>query len=140
MQFDGLERFREGFPTIQVVGAEQSIDLHNDADLREIVFDFENNELRIAWTVKQSAWTDLDHPETWQRRTVAGIVLTFSGIRSVSVSAGLLNAVREDDRVVEFLEYSRLEQGLGRMRIVFENGGDITLVASRCQLLMMNKV
>ena len=139
MRFDGLEPFREGFPTIQVITPEGRFDLHNDADLRELAVDFQDNELRVAWTLKVSAWSDPNHPEPWHRRTVAGVVLVFSGVRSVVMSGGFLDVPERDDRTIDFLEYTRLEHGLGRIRIVLENDAELVIVASRCRLLTTSR-
>jgi len=134
MQFDGLEPLREGFPLIAVVTLGQQFDLHNDADLREIAFDFRAGECRIAWTMKEPAWGAPGRPETWQRKTVAGIVLIFSGVRSVAVAGKLVDAVRPADTDLDFLEYSRLAPGVGQVRIVLQNAAEIAVAASRCQL------
>ena len=137
MQFNGLEPLRDGFPTTQLVTVEHKFDLHNDADLREIVVDFLTGELRLAWTVKPPAWNDPSRSEAQQRKTAAGFILSFSGVRTVAMAGSFLSTNHDDDRTIDFLEYSRVGNGLGRMRIVLENESEVEIVASRCNLVLV---
>jgi hypothetical protein len=109
-------------------------DLHNDADLRDVTFDFRSSTLRVAFTLKEAAWRVPHHPETSQRRTVASVTLLFSGVRSFRTSGELADPTHESDVSLAFLEYSRLSPGVGRVRIVLENDADLTITASRCEL------
>ncbi|MGH7650645.1 MAG: hypothetical protein ACREMS_02265 [Gemmatimonadaceae bacterium] len=134
MQFDGLEALQPGLPTIVVGTSAAQYDLHNDADLRDITFDFQESTLRLAWTLKEAAWRAPEHPKTSQRRTVASVTLLFSGIRSLRVTGEFAALAQKREATLAFLEYSRLAPGIGRVRVVLETGADLTVVANGCQL------
>jgi hypothetical protein len=134
MQFDGLDPFQVGFPTVAVGKENLRFDLHNDADLRELTFDLRREIVRLAWTLREPAWKAPDRSETWQRKVISGVALVFSGVRSVTTQGKILGSADGSDGTVEFLEYSRIGSGIGQVRVVLGSSAEVTIIASRCQL------
>ncbi len=132
MEFDGLAPFTPGYPISSVGDVAQEFDLHNDGDFREFSIDFRDRFLRLVWLLKQPAWQIPDTSETWQRKTLAGVSLIFSGVHSVTLSGIILDD--SGSNVLDFLEYAPLDGRLGETRIVFLNSAEANVVANKCQL------
>jgi hypothetical protein len=136
MQFEGMEALVEGYPTIVVGPPGHQVDLHNDADLREISLSLIESSVLFIWTVRQAAWKRPETPETADRQPAAGVTLRFSGVRSVTMS-GKFEPSLDGNSSIEFIEYHRTALGVGRVRVVFEHSLELELVASRCEMLAM---
>ena len=134
MQFAGLSALRENFPVVEVGGDDGIFDLHNDAELRELAYDYAARTLRITWTLKQPAWTTPERPEPSQRPTVASATLLFTGVRSLRMAGELVTPADGEGGGLDFVEYKRLAPGLGEIRFVFGEDAQILLTAGRCEL------
>ena len=136
MQFDGMKPLAERIPTVEVEGSFGSLDLHNDALLRDIAYIVTDRTLRFSWTLKQAAWSATNTPEPVDRPTVASAALIVSGVSSLECS-GFLQANSTEPMGLEFLEYRRIASGVGEMRFVFDTDAEFVVRASRCELRLL---
>lgn len=134
MHFVGVSAPSENFPIVEVEADEGVFDLHNDGELRELMYDYVGRALRITWTLKESAWTVPERPETSQRATVASAMMVFTGVRSLRMTGEFVTSAEREAGGLDFFEYRRLAPGLGEVRFVFEDNVEIVLTASRCEL------
>ena len=135
MQFVSLEPLDEGRPIVEILTNGVSYDLHNDAILDSVEVEFEARVLRLRWKAKALAWQTPDRPEPSDRRSVAGLSLSLSGVRSVRFAGELLPAASAPASGLDFMEYHRVQTGVGELRLVFDNDSEIVVQASRCELL-----
>lgn len=136
MQFVGLKPLRPQLPTIEIESSLGSLDLHNDAVLREITYDFSGRVLRLAWTIKQPAWTVPHAPEPEDRPTWSSAVLVLSGVRALVFEGYLAIDSDNEAGTLDHFEYHHITPGLGEVRFVFTHDAEITVKASRCELLL----
>lgn len=134
MKFVGLNPFKQTFPITEIGDNSASIDLHNDADLREFTVDLVNNEVRFVWTVKQQALTLPESAETGERPTCGGVSLIFSGLRQLRTVGMLAGSGEAEAGDLDILEYQLVGQNLGEVRLSFMNRSEIELVAERCEM------
>ncbi len=135
MQFVGLCPLAEGCPIVEVERDQDSLDLHNDGELRELSYDYRARTIRLSWTMKIPAWTTSHQPEPSQRATMAAATLVLSGVRTLQVSGKLVTSADHEGGGLDFMEYNRLSPGIGELRFVFGDDADIVVIASRCELL-----
>lgn len=135
MQFVSLEPLDEGRPIVELLSNGLSYDLHNDTILERIEVEFEARVIRLRWTAKTPAWLTPDRPEPSDRRATAGLTLSMSGVRSVRFVGELLPTAIAPASRLDFMEYHRVQAGIGELRLVFDNDSEIVVQASRCELL-----
>jgi hypothetical protein len=135
MQFVGLRPLQPGTPTVEVHCEQRTLDLHNDGQLRELLYDYATRTLRLSWTLKVPAWTAPDRPEPSQRATVGSATLVVSGVRTLQMAGPLVGSLEHEGGGLDFLEYNRRDPGVGELRFVFGDDAEIVVTASRCDLL-----
>ena len=91
--------------------------------------------MRLRWKVKTPAWRTPDRTEPSDRRAAAGLTLSLSGVRSVRFAGELLPAASAPASGLDFMEYHRVQAGVGELRLIFDNDSEIVVQASRCELL-----
>jgi hypothetical protein len=135
MQFVGLRPLKERTPAVEVERDLIALDLHNDAELRELSYDYKSRTLRLVWTLKVPAWRAPDQPEPSQRATVAAATLIVSGVRTLQMTGPFVTTHEQEGGGLDFIEYNRLSPGLGELRFVLGDDAEIVVTASRCELL-----
>ena len=134
MQFIAMDAPKQGIPLVEIGNQATTLDLHNDALLRSVVYDYESRMLRLAWKIKLPAWKDPSSPEPETRPTIGVATLVLSGVRRFLVQGDLVETVKRDAGGLDFFEYSRLSPGVGEMRFVMENECEFQITGSRCEL------
>lgn len=135
MQFVGLRALREHLPSIEIDGGSGAIDLHNDAELRELSCELDVRVLRLTWTLRKPAWEEPQSPEPQNRATLGTAVMLFSGVRSLTFDGPLIVS-GADAGALNHYEYHGVDAGLGSVRFAFDRGSELTIIASRCELVI----
>jgi hypothetical protein len=136
VEFEGLMPFRARVPNWSIERGDQDLDLHNDAELREFSIDYRHRIVRLTWTFTQPAWTLPSETRISQRKTIAGLTLTFSGVSQLSV-AGLWFDSASDATGLDFFEYYEPSEKSGETRFVMNNDAEATILASTCELRLL---
>lgn len=139
MQFVGLRPLKQGTPTVELERDLTALDLHNDGELRELAYDYGARTLRLGWTLKVPARSAPDRPEPSQRATVAAVTLVVSGVRTLQMTGPIVTPLEHEGGGLDFLEYNRLNLGVGELRFVFGDDAEIVVTASRCELLITHQ-
>jgi hypothetical protein len=137
VRFHLLEEFPERRPLVEIASGGSVFDIHNDAILRAISYDFAESILQLTWTLHEAAWSRPELPEPSDRPVAAGLLLQFDGVRLLRYGGEI--STREGEQGVDFFEYSRLAPGLGSVRFVFEGSFEIELHASDCRLKLLER-
>lgn len=66
---------------------------------------------------------------------MASATLLFSGVRTLRMRGEFVTPAEREGGGLDFIEYTRLAPGLGEVRLVFGGDAEISVVASRCELL-----
>ena len=140
MQFIGLKPVRQELPSVEIERDDVVFDLHNDGDLREVAYDFPSCTLRVAFIMKEAAWTVPESVEMAGRATVASATLVFTGVRKLWMSGEFVCASESEGWGFEHYEFRRLGLGLGEFRVVLLNDSEIVVTASRCELLTTTRL
>ncbi|MGQ0641254.1 MAG: hypothetical protein ACT4P6_10875 [Gemmatimonadaceae bacterium] len=137
MQFISLDPLEDGRPLAEVRVSGTVYDLHNDAVLDRLEIDFEQRRVGLHWKTKTPAWKSPELPEPTQRRTVAGLSMILSSVRTVRLAGEYVSPTSDAAMGIDFFEYHRLQGGVGEIRVVFDNESEIVVRASRCEVLLM---
>jgi hypothetical protein len=137
VKFDGLEPFRTGFPTTLVGDSARQFDLHNDADLREFSVDVRGRIVRLDWVLKKEAWRTPGLPES-QRTVIAGLGLLFSDVSLLVLSGAILESATSVNEL-DFIDFAPAGGNSGEVRIVLANSAEIRVVASGCELRLIER-
>jgi len=136
MQFISLDPLEEGRPVAEVRVAGTVYDLHNDAVFDRLEIDFQQRRVGLQWKTKTPAWRSPELPEPTQRRTIAGLSMILSSVRSVRPSGEYVSPTSDAPMGIDFIEYHRLQGGVGELRVVFDNESEIVVRASRCEVFL----
>jgi hypothetical protein len=128
MIFDGMQPLRESFPVTVLEADGHLFDVHNCAIIKGFSYDYRRRELSLQWTLETTG----DREAGGRVRTAVLALLIFA-VDNLAVSLSTRHGVFDDD-VTDFLEYSRLSQERGRLRMVTTRGGEIAADGKRIQL------
>ncbi len=134
MRFHGLEPLEPNRPIVELQAGGAVLDLHNDADWAGLEIDVRARRVATHWILSQPAWQVPSLPEPAQRPTVSRLTLHFAGVTRVEIGGAYSLANPAADLALEFVEYTRLRPGIGQVRVVWENGASLTVVAVECSL------
>lgn len=124
MDFVDVEPLRERAPLIEIMSGGRKIDLHNDCLLTNLEYDLTGHRL---W-VRFASSSVVSHNE---RTPTAFVTLVLDGVRSLGFNGEVSRAPTGEPMGLDFIEYTRLESALGKVRFVFDSDFEIEVEATR---------
>lgn len=125
MKFVGILALQEGFPNVEVTIDGRRVDLHNQAVLAGLNYDYESAEFSIRWTLKGNPGVSPQAPTS--------VTLVVSGVRSVKCGGEIAGRAQSERLGLDFLEYTASPGGLGQLRFVFDNDAEVVVTGRQCR-------